>query len=324
MLKKSILLIVFLSYQLFGTANRGTSAANFLKIGVGGRAAGMGEAFSAVSDDPSALFFNPGGVAQIDEIEILFSYNKWIFDTYLNFAGVVFPLGRFGSLGISLYSFSSGEIKETNMFQPGGTGRDFTTGNMAVCMSYARALTDRFMVGGTFKHVEAHVSEYRAGTFAFDIGSIFRTNVLNEMTIAFVLSNFGGKICYGGGALYSQATEQIETFPAEWNLPLCFRIGLSSYLLKRNEVSLRWAFDVNDSRDCERRETIGMEFAFRDMMYLRAGYKFGYNEETLTAGAGFKLGIPDVGKVTIDYAYIDMNRLNVSHRISLRIEYLRK
>ena len=152
MLKKSILLIVFLSFQLFGITNRGTSVANFLKIGVGGRPAGMGEAFSAVSDDPSALFFNPGGIAQIDNIEILFSNNRWIFDTHLNFAGVVLPLRRIGALGISLYSFSSGEIKETTMFQRGGTGRDFTTGNMAVSMSYAKALTDRFMVGGTFKH----------------------------------------------------------------------------------------------------------------------------------------------------------------------------
>ena len=51
-----------------GTERIGTSAGNFLKIGVGARAVGMGEAFVAVANDPSTIYWNPAGVASTGRI----------------------------------------------------------------------------------------------------------------------------------------------------------------------------------------------------------------------------------------------------------------
>jgi threonine dehydratase len=45
----------------------GTFDGQFLKIGVGARAEGMGGAFVAVADDPSAVFWNPAGIARLEE-----------------------------------------------------------------------------------------------------------------------------------------------------------------------------------------------------------------------------------------------------------------
>jgi hypothetical protein len=42
----------------------GTSSAAFLKIPVGSRGASMGSAFVSLADDPSALYWNPGGLSR--------------------------------------------------------------------------------------------------------------------------------------------------------------------------------------------------------------------------------------------------------------------
>ena len=64
--------------QLFPTLGQqrvGISTAEFLKIGVGSRATAMGETFIAISNDVTALYWNPAGLAQFDKDEIIFSHN---------------------------------------------------------------------------------------------------------------------------------------------------------------------------------------------------------------------------------------------------------
>ena len=66
-----------LSAQLIpvlGAQRTGMAAAQFLKIGVGARAAGMGESFVAVSNDASALYWNPAGITQSTGNEIIVSH----------------------------------------------------------------------------------------------------------------------------------------------------------------------------------------------------------------------------------------------------------
>jgi len=79
---KRIFLILFLfGSTLFGQFdNVGTSAANFLKIGVGGRATGMGGAITANVNDPSSLYWNPAGTANAENIEVMVNITDWILD----------------------------------------------------------------------------------------------------------------------------------------------------------------------------------------------------------------------------------------------------
>src|SRR5439155_18087839 len=60
-----------------GEQRAGTSSATFLKIGVGARAVGLGESFVAVANDPSAIFWNPAGLASLQKEELLFSHAGW-------------------------------------------------------------------------------------------------------------------------------------------------------------------------------------------------------------------------------------------------------
>src|SRR5215470_15693040 len=70
--------------QSLGSQRVGTSSGGFLRIGVGARAVGMGETFVAVADDPSAIFWNPAGLASLQRRELAISYVQWPADVNYN------------------------------------------------------------------------------------------------------------------------------------------------------------------------------------------------------------------------------------------------
>ena len=82
--KKMIMLLVIAVSMSFGQYKGGTTAAQFLKIGIGSRATGMGEAYVAMSRDASGLYWNPAGIAQTGGGEIMFQRNNWIADVAIN------------------------------------------------------------------------------------------------------------------------------------------------------------------------------------------------------------------------------------------------
>ena len=98
----------------------GTSMANFLKIGVGARATAMGDAYVAIADDISTLYWNPGGLSTLENNQMMFQAAEWLVNTRLNFFGFSYRLGTLGVFGVSVYSFSSGEMLETSIEYPEG------------------------------------------------------------------------------------------------------------------------------------------------------------------------------------------------------------
>jgi hypothetical protein len=127
--------------QLFpslGGQRAGTAAAQFLKIGVGARSAAMGEAFAAVANDGSALFWNPAGLMQSDKNEALFSHLEWLVDVQHEFFGYVHHFGKQQAIGISFVALHTAEMQETTEYQPFGTGRYFSFSDIAAVDVYAR------------------------------------------------------------------------------------------------------------------------------------------------------------------------------------------
>ena len=69
-MKKTIAFFLLIGIQSlthadFGSGSRGTTTANFLKLGAGARAEAMGGAYAAVADDATALYWNPAGLTRI-------------------------------------------------------------------------------------------------------------------------------------------------------------------------------------------------------------------------------------------------------------------
>ncbi len=327
-----ISLAFFISTSAFGQQSElnqvGTSMANFLKIGVGARASAMGDAYVALSDDISSLYWNPGGLASLQKNEIMFSFSDWLVDTGIYFFGASFRLENVGVFGVSMYSFTSGDIAETTVLEPDGTGRTFSAGDFSAGLTYSRQITDRFSAGITVKYIRESLDREYASTIALDVGSVFVTNFFNDLRIGFALSNLGGRMKLEGTDLAVQVLQepgvkyvrtQLGTEP--WDIPLLFRFGMATDVIQKEDFQLTVSSEVMDSRDFAYNINSGGEFAFKNMIFLRGGYKFNLDEADLTFGFG--LNLPDVKGVGLkfDYAYEDFGILSQIQKFSLILRY---
>ncbi|MEJ2546131.1 MAG: PorV/PorQ family protein, partial [Calditrichaceae bacterium] len=165
-----VLLMALGSEAIAQIDNVGTSAANFLKIGMGARAQSMSGAYVAQANDATALYWNPAGIVHIETREVSFTRVDWIADIELNYMATAFSLGDFGHLGVGISYLSMGEMKITNREHPEGTGETFDSNDLCIGLTYARHLTDRFTVGVTAKYIQEKINQSSASAFAMDIG----------------------------------------------------------------------------------------------------------------------------------------------------------
>ena len=125
-------------------AGNGSTAAQFLQIGAGARAAGMGEAFSSVADDASAIYYNPAGMAQLKQKELTVSYNAYFQDTAAQFLGYSHPTESIGTFGVSANIFSVKNIEQRSAASDSDTpDSTFNTKDSAYALGWANKLARR-------------------------------------------------------------------------------------------------------------------------------------------------------------------------------------
>lgn len=311
----AILFVVLASVPCYSQSSSleqvGTSMANFLKVGVGARALAMGDAYVALCDDISSLYWNPGALDRIEKNEIIVQQTNWLVDTKILYIGAGYKIPGIGTVGLSAHYFSSGEIEETTLLSPDGTGRTFTTSDMALGLTFSRRITTRFSTGITVKLVHETLAREKASAIALDIGSVFETNFLNNMRIGMALSNLGGEMRLSGSDLsvqyatnpgYPTKVIRANLATEQWDIPLFFRFGIALEALKRENYRWTVSGEVMDSRDFIHRLALGTEWAYRNLVFLRGGYKFNYDEENLTLGAGLNVRFANTS-LRLDYAY---------------------
>ena len=347
MKKLSIAVIVLLCMvgNSFALTKVGTTAAQFLKIGVGSRAQGMGGAFVAVSDDISAIYWNPAGIANLKGSEAMFMHSEWLADISYDFGAVVLNLGSYGAVGISLSATSMAEMKVRTEIEPEGTGEWFDAGDIAAALTYARALTDRFSIGGNVKWIRQSIWHMAANTVAFDVGTLFRTQ-FDGMTIGMSISNFGGTLTMGGRDAREYAdinpsaegsNDQIPSYLQmdSWALPITFRVGVAWNPIEtyRNRVTL--AVDAIHPNDNSESINVGFEYAYSKKAFIRFGWEGLFLEDDerggvfsdsdnglpTNIGAGVNIPISGIMALKFDYAYADFGRLENAQRFTVSLEF---
>src|SRR6185295_19386651 len=93
-------------------------AGEFLRIGVGARALGMGSAFVGLADDGTAAYWNPAGIATLERHEITAMHAEQFGSiVQYDFLSYVMPIGSPGGarqgLGISRVRLGVDEIPDT-------------------------------------------------------------------------------------------------------------------------------------------------------------------------------------------------------------------
>ena len=310
----------------------GTSAAPFLKIGVGSRAIGMGGAFTATADDITAIYWNPGGLASLYTQEATFNHVNWIADVNYDFAAFATYLPDFGTLGAFVSVLSMDEMLVRTTDQPEGTGEYFSAGAMAIGVSYARNLTDQFSIGGNVKYLREYLWNMSATGVALDIGTIYKIPVLNELRLAASISNFGTKMKLegrdnleimqvgGGNGNLINTDVQLESF----DLPLLFRVGVAADVVKIDEHRVTTALDAVHPNDNTEYLNVGAEYAWNEMVFLRGGWKSLFERDTeqrFTAGVGLQYRVSGDFKIKVDYAYQDWGRLKNVHYLTFGLKF---
>jgi opacity protein-like surface antigen len=314
------------------TIKTGTTAAQVLKFNVGPRAIGMGGAYTAVANDITAMYWNPGGTANIEMNEAFFNHSALYADIGYDYAAIASNLPGFGTVGAFVSVLSMDEMIVRTEEQPEGTGEFFDAGAIVIGLNYSRFLTDNFAIGFNFKYINENIWHMNATGFGLDIGTLYKIPVLNELRIAASISNFGTKMQLsgrdvttiinsgaGGGNLVNSSIE-LDKF----DLPLLFRFGISNDVYRSEESRLTLAVDAIHPNDHTEYINTGMEFGWEDIVFLRAGYNSLFEKDTekgLTLGFGLQYRIINLVQAKLDYAYQDFGRLTEVHYFSLGIEF---
>jgi hypothetical protein len=325
---------VVFSLVLWGTAgadevsNVGTAGAQWLKIGVGARSVAMGNSGTVVANDATGLYWNPATVAALKQKNISFCHIDWIADISYDFMALTLPLTDASTLGFSLGVLSMGKMDVTTLDEPDGTGDTFGAGAFSAGVSYSKYLTDRFLAGMTVKYIREQIWDLQSSAIAVDIGTLYWTG-FRSLRFGMSLSNFGTDLQFHGSQLDYAAdvdndiyTTDIDTElkATSYPLPLIMRVGVAYDLTYSPVGRVTLATDAMFSSDQKERAVSGVEYAYNDFIYARAGYKLRTDEAGLTAGIGLKLPI-GLSNLNVDYAWADMGRLCNAHRISAGIRF---
>lgn len=304
-----------------GAQREGTSSATFLRIGVGARAEGMGESFVAVANDPSAIYWNPAGLASLQRRQVEESHVDWPADIHYDHVTLVLPSRKLGgSIGLQ-FGMLATTIDETTDLDPFGTGRQFTYSDMVAGACYARRWTDKLLVGAGAKFIREDLGSEIGGpttsAVLFDVGSIFYLG-LGSIRIATSLTNFGSEL-KPSGQYVSPYSHEVRTYDG-FDPPMAFRYGVAFEPLENSVQRLTTSFEMNQPADNQLQAKAGMEWSYRRAFSLRTGYNFNADELKFSAGAGFA-GDFSTLHGNVDYAYTDAGFLGNVQRLSLGVRF---
>jgi len=304
-------------------------AAPFATIAVGARASAMGEAFTAVADDSSALFWNPAGLARIPDVEVQFSHNQWLDSFRQEYFGASFPLA--GTFAAAYSIIDLGEYAELDK-EGAGTGNTFSADGQVLLLGYGRGLfNDSLLAGATAKLIKEDLGgDVVEKAMSLDAGlMLVPWQSAPGVAVGACIQNLGNKI-------------------TGFELPEAIRVG-GSYTIDRLILTGEYRDDDGSrtpaqvARDFESPDALtmaadlvvpmkgrtelrlGAEYWFR-VAAVRLGYRYRFPSNELGGLSGLTLGLGFKGRgfqfdYGFDYAYAPYGDLGNASRFTLSVSF---
>jgi len=288
-------------------SGKGTTAATFLKIGVGPRAVAMGESFVAIADDVSAVYWNPAGLAQLQYPEVTAMHVFWFGDIFFDHIAGALPL-PFGVAAASLVYLNGGTLMRSEV---GDTPDDpergtFSTADVGFTGGYGFCFSEKMFLGANFLLFSESIDAQASFGWAMDLGFLY---ILpwSGMSLGAVVQNLG------------PASRVDEEY---FRMPINFKLGLGYSPVSDILITL----DYNQLLEQAGKIALGVEYIFEKILALRAGYIYqekidnaelysGFGTNAI-AGMSAGLGINYLN-FSLDYAFVPYGFLGSTHRISM-------
>ncbi len=287
-----------------------TSGFVFLELPATARTAALGEASLSLADlNSDAVFNNPGALGFTNRTHsFAASYSPWFADIKNYTASYSFK-SNFGVFGVGAIMMDYGSMPRTEIasgqkvYQVLGT---FEASSTALGLSYSKMLTDRFSFGVSIKYVNEKIDIYSADNVLFDGGALYYTG-LGSMRIAASIQNFG---------------VDAKFLNDKFKMPAILRLGISGEVVgdKDSDYRVTLLAEATHPNDADERVNTGVEISWKNIITLRGGYKFFYDEETFSIGAG--ISAPVKLPVILDFAFSDYGRLGNITRITVQLGIL--
>jgi hypothetical protein len=308
----------------------GKYAGEFLALGVGGRALGMGGAHVAVANDVTSGYWNPAGLAHMNYPQISLMHEEHFGDLVnYNYGGVAIPYGTDMSFGLSVIRLSVDGIPDTrDALIDRQTGQqisdptnvnwgldynkitEFNNTDWAFFLTFAKRHSNDFYWGANVKIIRRDIAEHGATGIGFDVGAVYMplddlylgANIMDVTTTLLAWDTGRNELISPTakvGAAYEWKALGGKITPA-----LDFDIRFENRRFASNFNIGPVSFDMR----------AGLEYNYNNLIAFRGGYN---DVKQFTIGAGVKLP-----KLNIDYSFArfsqsEVDRLPDTHRISL-------
>jgi len=285
------------------------STADFLKIGVGARAAGMGNAYTAVTDDVTAVYWNPAGLTGVANNEAGAMHSRLYDEANYDFAALALRNGNaVWAVSANYLSYSDLEGRDANRNRTG----TFGASDLALNLSYANALAENLSAGFSVKYIRSTIEDASASGGAVDVGVKYKAG--GRLTLGAAASNIGPKVKFIS-----------DSEP----LPLTFALGAAYRATEKLLFAADYKTRPND-RDNE--FALGLEYKMMSPLALR----FGYNTKTaspykssknsgigvLDNLMGFAAGVGvSLGQLSVDYGFTPSGELGNTQKLSLSVKF---
>jgi len=292
LLSIAIVLTIFSVATARASFDGGTESV--FNLGAGARAMGLGNGFIALSDDATAIYYNPAGLSYLSSQQVSLLHTVIFEGTIYDFASYAYPLGRWGGFGIAGMRLGTDDIGRRDDIHDLGR---FNASQTQLLISYGRPLTKRFAAGVSVKVANQSIDDYSAYGFGLDAGG--RVNIIRGLS--------------GGIMLQDIIGPRLKLATVSERTPYTLKTGLA-YQLAPHDTPLSGVatFDLDKPEKREVKIHTGLELRYRGELALRGGY----DRDNFTFGAGIRYQ-----RLDFDYAYKFVDRLTDSHRFSLTFSF---
>ncbi len=265
----------------------------FLELPMGPRAVAMGEAFTGLADDVSALSWNPAGLGLLPDAQVAFMHNQWLVNLRQEFLAACYPVWD-GMLGFQA-TYLNSDIQLRRDDDGLLVGEGFRPYSLMTGLAFAYPLQPGLALGATLNFAQEQLDDVTYLTGFADLGVLYKPE----------------GAWWSLGASLLRAGIPVAGYP----LPLTARVGGALHFF---QDSFNVTADVSRTLPGWFTYSLGMEYWYHNLFALRAGYTWRPENEGLDQLSGLRTGLGfNIQGYQLDYALIAQGDLGYGHRASL-------